>query len=86
MIGVVLAYTNIEADHHSTALELLNMLDRYPSNGERPKCEDEEARRTFDAITKLRKILHRNKEDVKYIKDEIDATVGQPLVRRNLVL
>jgi len=86
MVGVVLAYTNIEADHHSTALELINMLERYPSNGERPKCEDEEARRTFDAITKLRKILHRNKDDVKYIKEDFDATEGQPLVRRNLIL
>ena len=84
MVGVVLAYTNIEADHHSTALELLNMLDNYPDNGERPKDENSEARRTFDAVSKLRKILMRNKEDVKYIKR--DMAEGQDLVRRNLIL
>lgn len=68
MVGTALAFTQMEADHHSTALELLNMLDKYPTKG--LKGADEESRKTYDAIKKLREVMKRNKEDVKYARDE----------------
>ena len=40
MFGTALAFTQMEADHHSSALELLNMLKKYPTKGR--KSGDEE--------------------------------------------
>lgn len=68
MTGVALAFTRMEADHHSTALELLNMLEKYPAKGR--KSGDEESKHVFDAIQKLREVLKRNKEDSKFVKQE----------------
>lgn len=68
MVGTALAFTQMEADHHSTALELINMLNKYPAKGR--KSGDEESKKTYDAIKKLREILTRNKEDSKFVKQE----------------
>lgn len=70
MVGTALAFTQMEPDHHSTALELLNMLEKYPSKG--LKNADEESKKTYGAIKKLREVLKRNKEDAKYIRDKLD--------------
>jgi len=72
MTGVALAFTRMEADHHSTALELLNMLEKYPPKGR--KSGDEEAKHVFDAVAKLRKILARSEEDAKYVREEYRDT------------
>ncbi len=67
MGGTALAFTQMEADHHSTAMELINMLDKYPPKGR--KSGDEESQHVFDAVAKLRNVLARSEEDVKYVKD-----------------
>jgi hypothetical protein len=70
MVGTALAFTQMEPDHHSTALELLNMLEKYPTKG--LKGADEESKKTYDAIKKLREVLKRNKEDTKFVRDDFD--------------
>jgi len=70
MVGTALAFTQMEPDHHSTALELLNMLEKYPSKG--LKNADEESKKTYEAIKKFREVLKRNKEDVKFVRDDFD--------------
>lgn len=74
MVGTALAFTQMEADHHSTALELLNMLEKYPTKG--LKGADEESKKTYDAIKKLREVLKRNKEDAKFVKQEYRDVPG----------
>lgn len=78
MVGTALAFTQMEADHHSTALELINMLNKYPAKGR--KSGDEESKKTYDAIKKLREILRRNKEDAKYVRDDFDTTENSALI------
>ena len=68
MGGTAIAFTQMEPDHHSTAMELINMLEKYPPKGR--KSGDEESQHVFDAVAKLRKILARSEEDVKYVKEE----------------
>jgi len=68
MGGTALAFTQMEADHHSTAMEMLNMLEKYPTKGR--KSGDEEAQHVFDAVAKLRKILARSEDDTKYVREE----------------
>jgi len=70
MGGTALAFTQMKADHHSTALELINMLEKYPSKG--LKGADEESKKTYDAIKKLRQVLKSNKEDAKFVRDDFD--------------
>jgi hypothetical protein len=70
MVGTALAFTQMEPDHHSTALELLNMLEKYPTKG--LKGADEESKKTYDSIKKLREVLKRNKEDTKFVRDDFD--------------
>ena len=74
MAGVALAFTTMEADHHSTALEFLNMLKKYPKKGR--KFGDEESKRTYDAIEELRKVLAQHAEDAKYVREEYRDTPG----------
>ncbi len=70
MVGTAIAFTQMEPDHHSTALELINMLQKYPSKG--LKNADEESLKTYTAIKELREILKRNKQDSKYVRDDLD--------------
>ena len=68
MGGTALAFTQMEADHHSTAMELLNMLEKYPAKGRR--SGDEESKHVFDAVRKLRNVLARSEEETKYLREE----------------
>jgi len=70
MIGTALAFTQMQPDHHSTALELINMLQKYPTKG--LKNADAESKKTYEAIKKLREVLKRNKEDAKFIRDDFE--------------
>lgn len=82
LVGVAFSYTNLEADHHSTALEMINMLENYPDYT-CLKYADEEAKRTHEAITKLRKVLARNKEEntnEKYSENYRDAPALKNLI------
>lgn len=54
-IGVGVAYTRVEADHHSTALELINMLKTYDGTG----CEHD---KTMEAICLLRQVLDHHRQ------------------------
>lgn len=72
--GTVLAYTRQEADHHSTALEFLNMLKKRDGT-------DEEAKRARDAIQELSRAL---KDDPVELKESLPEL--HPLVRQRLVL
>ncbi len=47
-----------------------SMLEKYPTKG--LKGADDESRKTYDAIKKLREVLKRNKEDVKFVRDDFD--------------
>ena len=79
MGGTAIAFTQMEADHHSTALELINMLDKYPSR--RMKNLDEESQKTYDAIKKLREVLKRSKEDERFVRDDYeDETENSRLI------
>lgn len=72
--GTVLAYTQQEADHHSTALEFSNMLKkRYGT--------DEEAKRARDAINELLRALKDEPVELKEPLPEL-----HPLVRQRLLL
>lgn len=53
-VGVVFAYTRVQADHHSTALELLNMLKTYNGVGS-------EHENTLQAIGMLRQVLDHHR-------------------------
>tara|TARA_Y100000992_G_C21163647_1_gene442396 strand:- start:80 stop:676 length:597 start_codon:yes stop_codon:yes gene_type:complete len=70
MGGTALAFTQMEADHHSTALELMNMLEKYPSR--RTKKLDEESQKTYDAMRKLREVLRRSAEDERFVRDDFE--------------
>ena len=76
MGGTALAFTQMEADHHSTAMELINMLEKYPPKGR--KSGDEESQHVFDTVAKLRKILARSEEDAKYVRKEYRDTPDRP--------
>lgn len=54
-VGVGIAYTRVEADHHSTALEMINMLKTYDGVG----CEHD---KTMEAICLLRQILDHHRQ------------------------
>lgn len=73
--GTVWAYTHVEADHHSTALEMINMLNKRDGT-------DEEAKRAREAIEMLRQALQNEPVQLK----KVDMTEGQALVRKRLVL
>lgn len=73
--GTVWAYTHVEADHHSTALEMINMLNKRDGT-------DEEAKRAREAIEMLRQALQNEPVQVK----RVDMSEGQALVRKRLVL
>lgn len=85
MVGTALAFTNVEADHHSTALELINMLDKYPVKGKKPSCDEKEARLTYDAVTKLRQVLELNSRDCS-MKIHVIPYRDSPDYHKNLVL
>jgi len=70
--GTLWAYTTVEADHHSTALEFVNMLKKRDGS-------DEEAKRARAAIDELRMALQGEPVDLK-VKEE------QALVRKRLFL
>lgn len=70
MGGTAIAFTQMEADHHSTALELINMLDKYPSR--RLKNVDEESEKTYEAIKKLRAVLKRSEDDERFVRDDYE--------------
>lgn len=53
-VGVVFAYTRVKADHHSTALELINMLKTYDGVGN-------EHQNTMKAIGMLRQVLDHHR-------------------------
>tara|TARA_B100000963_G_scaffold350743_1_gene361400 strand:+ start:533 stop:952 length:420 start_codon:yes stop_codon:yes gene_type:complete len=79
MGGTALAFTQMEADHHSTALELINMLEKYPSR--RMKKLDDESQKTYDAIKKLREVLKRSAEDERFVRDDFeDETENSRLI------
>jgi hypothetical protein len=63
-IGVYIAYSNVEADHHSTAKEFLNMLKTYNGEG----CEHEN---TLKAIELLARILEHHKMNRKNMTFDI---------------
>lgn len=71
--GTVYAYTHVEADHHSTALELTNMLEKRKGSGL-------EARRARDAIKLLREVLQ------EVPKKDIELSDAPELVHRRLLL
>lgn len=73
--GTVWAYTHVEADHHSTALEMINMLNKRDGT-------DEEAKRAREAIEMLRQALQNEPVQLK----RVDMSEGQALVRKRLVL
>lgn len=73
--GTVWAYTHVEADHHSTALELINMLNKRDGT-------DEEAKRARDAIEMLRQALQNEPVVLK----KVEMPEKAPLVRKRLVL
>ena len=70
--GTLWAYTTVEADHHSTALEFVKMLKKRDGS-------DEEAKRAKAAIDELRMALQGEPVELK-VKEE------QALVRKRLVL
>ena len=71
--GTVYAYTHVEADHHSTALEFLNMLKKRDGS-------DLEAKRAMEAIEELRSALQGEAVELK----KVDAP--ELLVRKRLLL
>jgi hypothetical protein len=73
--GTVWAYTHVEADHHSTALELINMLNKRDGS-------DEEAKRAREAIELLRQALQNEPVELK----RVDVPECAPLVRKRLLL
>ena len=73
--GTVWAYTHVEADHHSTALELVNMLNKREGT-------DEEAKRAREAIEMLRQALQNEPVVLK----KVDVPECAPLVRKRLIL
>lgn len=73
--GTVWAYTHVEADHHSTALEFVNMLQKREGT-------DLEAERARKVIKELRLALQG--EPVEFKK--VNAPDGAPLVRKRLFL
>jgi len=70
--GTWYAYTHVEADHHSTALELVNMLEKRGGTGL-------EAIRARKAIEELRSALQGDPVELQ-VKEE------QALVRKRLFL
>lgn len=77
LIGVSIAFTQMQPDHHSTALEFLNMLNKYPTKG--LKNADEESKKTYEAIQTLRRLLERSREDEQYVRD--DDRESSPLLK-----
>ena len=73
--GAVWAYTHVEADHHSTALEFVNMLKKRDGS-------DEEAKRAKAAIDELRMALQGEPVELK----KVDVPECAPLVRKRLLL
>ena len=71
-VGTGYAYTRVEADHHSTALELINMLEKRAGSGL-------EAERARAAVKALQSALRDEPVELK-VKEE------QPLVRKRLFL
>ena len=69
------AYTHVEADHHSTALEFVNMLKKRDGS-------DEEAKRAKAAIDELRMALQGEPVELK----KVDVPESAPLVRKRLLL
>lgn len=55
-LGTAIAYTTVKADHHSTALEFINMLKSYNGTG----CEHEN---TLEAIRLLRLVLLHHEQN-----------------------
>jgi len=76
LVGVAISFTTMKPDHHSTALELINMLEKYPTKGK--KSNDEESRKAYEAVQKLREILKRSEMDAE-LEDE-DGNVELPLL------
>lgn len=72
--GTVWAYTHVEADHHSTALEMINMLNKRDGN-------DEEAKRAREAIEMLRQALQGDP-----VMKKVEMPEMAPLVRKRLLL
>ena len=72
-IGTWYAYTHVEADHHSTALELVNMLEKRDSTG----LEADRARR---AIQELKKALEDEPVELEVVDE------SSSLVRKRLIL
>ena len=77
LVGVSIAFTQMQPDHHSTALEFINMLKKYPTKG--LKNADEESKKTYEAIQTLRRLLERSKEDEQYVRD--DERESSPLLK-----
>lgn len=73
--GTVIAYTRQEADHHSTALEFMNMLSKRDGT-------DEEAKRAREAIEMLRQALQGEPAVLK----QVEVPECAPLVRKRLLL
>jgi hypothetical protein len=73
--GTVWAYTHVEADHHSTALEMINMLNKRDGN-------DEEAKRAREAIEMLKQALQGDPVVLK----RVEMSEMAPLVRKRLLL
>lgn len=71
-LGTLWAYTHVEADHHSTALEFLNMLKKRDGS-------DEEAKRAKAAIDELRRALGKEPVELKNPEE-------QKLLRQRLFL
>lgn len=70
--GTVWAYTHVEADHHSTAMEFVNMLKKRDGT-------DEEAKRARIALEELRLALQDEPVELQ-VKEE------QALIRKRLLL
>ena len=64
-LGVYIAFSYVEADHHSTAAEFLNMLKTYDGKG----CEHEN---TLKAIEMLSNILDHHRKNRKNISVSVD--------------
>lgn len=73
--GTWYAYTHVEADHHSTALEIVNMLHKREEN-------NDEGVRVRSAIRELRKALaDEDLEEIDKVED-----VNSNLLRKRLFL
>ena len=84
LIMTISSCSNMESDAEKACdltTQTMEMMPEMLQLGMKAGFGDEESKKTYDAIKKLREILRRNKEDAKYVRDDFNIdTESSPLI------